>query len=194
MVTAADMRRLVSVVAETEERSHFRTPDFRIGGKIFAGLSEDERVGYAKLSTELQSVLMSARSEVFYPANSAWGQKGWTHFHLSRLKEAECIDHAIRARRSTQVRSAIAPRVRTSRLAFRALAASVRPFFTARPRGSLACRRLKPPAAPCVPDRPALARRFATCLFEIEKSEPPTPDARNSGIFVSSKKRMNPAT
>lgn len=89
MVTAADMRRLTSVVAETEERSHFRTPDFRIGGKIFAGLSKDERVGYAKLSAELQAVLVSARPEVFYPANGAWGHTGWTHFHLSRLREGE---------------------------------------------------------------------------------------------------------
>ena len=89
MVTASDMRRLVSAVTDTAESSHFRTPDFRIGGKIFAGLSEDERVGYAKLSTELQSGLMSARPEVFFPANGGWGAKGWTHFHLSRLKEGE---------------------------------------------------------------------------------------------------------
>jgi hypothetical protein len=89
VVTAADMRRLASVIADTAEGSHFRTPDFRIGGKIFAGLSEDERVGYAKLTSELQLGLMSARPEVFFPATGAWGHKGWTHFHLSRLKEGE---------------------------------------------------------------------------------------------------------
>ena len=91
------MRRLVSAVVDTTESSHFRTPDFRIGGKIFAGLSEDERVGYAKLTSEFQSGLLSARPEVFFPANGAWGQKGWTHFHLSRLKEGELKELLIEA-------------------------------------------------------------------------------------------------
>jgi hypothetical protein len=86
MVTAAQMRKLALSLPETEERSHFEQPDFRVRNKIFAGLSQDETLGTLKLPPELQAALIEAHPDVFFPAAGAWGRSGWTRVTLSNAK------------------------------------------------------------------------------------------------------------
>jgi hypothetical protein len=83
MVTAAQMRKLALSLPETEERSHFEQPDFRVRNKIFAGLDKDEKQGVLKLPPELQASLIDSHPEVFSPAAGAWGRSGWTRVALA---------------------------------------------------------------------------------------------------------------
>jgi len=72
-----------------EEKSHFAKPDFRVRGKIFAGLSQDGKQGTLKLPPEVQAMVLDAKPKVFSPAVGAWGRSGWTHVQLSRVRLAE---------------------------------------------------------------------------------------------------------
>jgi hypothetical protein len=86
MVTAAQMRKAALALPEVEEKSHFAQPDFRVRNKIFAGMSPDEQTGTLKLTSEVQSSVLSARPDAFFAAAGAWGRSGWTHFKLSELE------------------------------------------------------------------------------------------------------------
>jgi hypothetical protein len=85
MATSAQMRRLALALPETEEKSHFAQPDFRVAGKIFAGLSTDEKRGNLKLSPEVQSTVVGGESDAFTPAAGAWGRSGWTYVDLAKV-------------------------------------------------------------------------------------------------------------
>jgi hypothetical protein len=80
------MRELALALPETEERSHFEQPDFRVRGRIFGGLSTDEKRGTLKLTPEIQATLVGSKSSAFYPASGAWGLKGWTQIDLARVE------------------------------------------------------------------------------------------------------------
>jgi hypothetical protein len=82
------MREIALALPEANEKSHFGKPDFRVGDKIFAGLSE-QGVGYVKLTPELQAGLIGSRPEAFFAARGAWGLKGWTHLRLAQVTRAE---------------------------------------------------------------------------------------------------------
>lgn len=84
MVTAAQFRKLAMALPEVEEKSHFEQPDFRVRNKIFAGLSQDQKLGTLKLSPEVQAMVLCAEPEVFVPASGAWGRSGWTRVVLAK--------------------------------------------------------------------------------------------------------------
>lgn len=87
MATAAQMRKLALAMPEVEEKSHFDQPDFRVCGKIFAGLSRDEKTGTLKLTSEIQSTVIGP-SSAFTPAAGGWGRSGWTQVDLGRVEVA----------------------------------------------------------------------------------------------------------
>lgn len=89
MLRPAAWRKLALALPETAEKSHFGQPDFRVRGKIFAGLSEDETLGTLKLSPEIQSLVVEAKPETFFPATGAWGRSGWTRVHLATSEAGE---------------------------------------------------------------------------------------------------------
>jgi predicted DNA-binding protein (MmcQ/YjbR family) len=72
---------------DVEEKSHFQRPDFRVRGKIFAGLSEDGKTGTLKLTPEIQATLVDDDSP-FSPCQGAWGRSGWTYVELRRVDVA----------------------------------------------------------------------------------------------------------
>jgi hypothetical protein len=83
------MRTLALSLPETAEGSHFGQPDFRVRGKIFAGLSRDEARGTLKLTPEAQGMLLDANPTAVFPAAGAWGDKGWTHVQLADVQVRE---------------------------------------------------------------------------------------------------------
>lgn len=89
MTTAAQWRKLALSLPETEEKSHFGQPDFRVRNKIFAGLSPDGKRGTLKLGLDAQAIVLESKPEAFSPAAGAWGRKGWTHVVLARVALAE---------------------------------------------------------------------------------------------------------
>jgi hypothetical protein len=86
MATPTKFRRIALGLPEALESSHFEQPDFRIKGKIFAGLG-DGKLGTVKLTPEQQEVLMQGEPGIFTPAAGAWGRKGWTHVKISAADE-----------------------------------------------------------------------------------------------------------
>ena len=89
MLTAAEMRKIALALPETEEKAHFEQPDFRVRGKIFAGLSRDGKRGTLKLTAEMQAAVVDASPNTYSPAAGAWGRSGWTYVDLARAKRAE---------------------------------------------------------------------------------------------------------
>jgi len=85
MATAAQMRKRALAMPEVEEKSHFGKPDFRVRGKIFAGLSADETTGTLKLTSEIQATVLDDGSP-FTPCAGAWGRSGWTYVDLRRVE------------------------------------------------------------------------------------------------------------
>jgi hypothetical protein len=83
------MRTLALALPAVEEKSHFEQPDFRVRGKIFAGLSRDGKRCNLKLPPEVQAMVLDAKPNVFSPAPGAWGRSGWTYVQLSRVRLAE---------------------------------------------------------------------------------------------------------
>jgi hypothetical protein len=89
MADAAGMRRFALALPGVEEKSHFEQPDFRVRGKIFAGLSRDGKRGTLKLPLALQAAVLDARPKVFSPAAGAWGRGGWTYVNLTLVRVGE---------------------------------------------------------------------------------------------------------
>ena len=82
-MTADDFRRLALALPEAVEQGHMGHPDFRVGGKIFAGLDQTGDRATVKLTTDQQDVLRSTEPAAFTPCAGAWGMRGWTHLILA---------------------------------------------------------------------------------------------------------------
>jgi hypothetical protein len=87
-MTAADFRRIALSFPHTEESSHMGSPDFRIGGHIFATLaSEKQGYGNLMLTPELQQAFLADQPEFFLPIAGGWGRMGATHIRLAPATE-----------------------------------------------------------------------------------------------------------
>jgi hypothetical protein len=87
-MNAADFRRIALLLDGTEEGSHMGSPDFRVGGRIFATLaSQGQGYGNLMLSPEQQAVFVAEQPEVFLPVAGGWGRNGATHIRLAVAKE-----------------------------------------------------------------------------------------------------------
>ena len=62
-------------------------PDFRVDGRIFAGLDHAGARASLKLTPDQQEVLMSAEPDVFTPCAGAWGVRGCTYLILAAAEE-----------------------------------------------------------------------------------------------------------
>jgi hypothetical protein len=84
----ADFRRIALSLDGVEEGSHMGSPDFRVGGRIFATLAAADQ-GYAnlKLTPEQQADFVRELPEVFIPVAGGWGRSGFTHVDLARVHE-----------------------------------------------------------------------------------------------------------
>ncbi|MGE5106480.1 MAG: MmcQ/YjbR family DNA-binding protein [Sphingobacteriales bacterium] len=85
MVTVEAARKLALALPETEEKSHFHLPDFRIKNKIFASLHTDKKIMMVKLNIKDQSVFCSFDKEVIYPVPGGWGRQGATFINLKKI-------------------------------------------------------------------------------------------------------------
>ena len=73
------------------------SPDFRVGGRIFATLAS-QRQGYGNLmlTPEVQAQFVGELPEVFLPIAGGWGRMGATHIRLSGASE-DVLAGALRA-------------------------------------------------------------------------------------------------
>lgn len=92
-MTSEDFRRLALNFEDTFESTHMKHPDFRVGGKIFATLNQDESVGMVKLTPEQQDFyIKKLPDDVFMPCAGAWGKSGYTNVKLEAVDEKTLSD------------------------------------------------------------------------------------------------------
>jgi hypothetical protein len=95
-MNANDFRRIALSLDGSEEGSHMGSPDFRVGGRIFATLaSQSEGYGNLMLSPEQQAAFVADLPEVFVPIAGGWGRMGMTHIRLASAVE-EVLAGALR--------------------------------------------------------------------------------------------------
>ena len=84
----SDFRRIALSFEGAEEGSHMGSPDFRVGGKIFATLAAQKQgYGNLKLTPEQQEEFVRELPEVFIPIAGGWGRMGMTHVSLAKANE-----------------------------------------------------------------------------------------------------------
>ena len=87
-MTADSFRDLVLSLREVVEGAHMGHADFRAGGRVFAGLTSDERQATLRLPPVEQQALLDSAPTVFTPAAGAWGRQGWTLMDLQTVDTA----------------------------------------------------------------------------------------------------------
>lgn len=87
-MTVEDFRRIALSLEGAEESAHMGSPDFRVGGHIFATLASQE-MGYGNLmlSPDRQQALVEEWPKIFLPVAGGWGRMGATHLVLKQAKE-----------------------------------------------------------------------------------------------------------
>lgn len=87
-MNAADFRRIALSFDGAHEGAHMGSPDFRVGGRIFATLaSEKQGYGNLMLTPEQQADFVSEQPDVFIPIAGGWGRMGMTHIRLAVTNE-----------------------------------------------------------------------------------------------------------
>ncbi len=87
-MNASDFRRIALSLDGAEEGSHMGSPDFRVGGRIFATLaSQDQGYGNLMLTPEQQLEFVTEQPEIFVPIAGGWGRMGATHVRLAQVNE-----------------------------------------------------------------------------------------------------------
>jgi len=88
MMTPSDFRRIALSLEGAEEGSHMGSPDFRVGGRIFATLAaQAQGHGNLMLTPEQQALFVAEAPEIFIPIHGGWGRNGATHLKLSAANE-----------------------------------------------------------------------------------------------------------
>lgn len=87
-MTVADFRRIALSLAGAEEGSHMGSPDFRVGGRIFATLAaQHQGYGNLMLTPEQQAAFVEEAPDIFLPVAGGWGKMGATHLRLAKANE-----------------------------------------------------------------------------------------------------------
>src|SRR5690242_3825666 len=64
------------------------SPDFRVGGRIFATLAaQSQGYGNLMLTPEQQAAFVEEAPEVFLPVPGGWGRMGATHLRLAKANQ-----------------------------------------------------------------------------------------------------------
>src|SRR6202048_948384 len=87
-MSPSDFRRIALSLEGAEEGSHMGSPDFRVGGRIFATLAAQKQgYGNLMLTPEQQTEFVQELPDVFVPIAGGWGRMGATHIRLSESNE-----------------------------------------------------------------------------------------------------------
>jgi hypothetical protein len=87
-MTPSDFRRIALSLEGAQKGSHMGSPDFRVGGRIFATLaSQSQGYGNLMITSEQQAAFVAEQPDVFVPIAGGWGRMGMTHVRLSAANE-----------------------------------------------------------------------------------------------------------
>ena len=106
-----EFRKLALMLEGTVEGEHMGHPDFRVAGRIFATLTEDEDRGMVKLPPDAPEDLLADARGIFTPAKGGWGRAGCTVVDLAKARTSVVKGALMRAWEfAIEVNSAKAPR------------------------------------------------------------------------------------
>ncbi len=92
LMDAEDFREMALSFDGAEEGFHMGSPDFRVGGRIFATLAmQDLGFGNLMLSPELQQALIAEAPGIFLPIPGGWGRMGCTHIRLAEASAQQML-------------------------------------------------------------------------------------------------------
>lgn len=94
MLTAKDFRRIALGMRDAIEGAHMGHADFRVNGRIFATLNNDETRGMVVLTPDVQERLVRENPSAFQPESGAWGRAGCTRVQLASVDE-ETLGEAV---------------------------------------------------------------------------------------------------
>jgi hypothetical protein len=87
MLTPKDVRRIVLGMKGAVESAHMGHPDFRVNGRIFASLHDDDQFAMVNLTPEQQACFLGEHPGTFAPESGAWGRQGCTRVRLASVDE-----------------------------------------------------------------------------------------------------------
>jgi len=112
---ADDFRRTALSLEGAAESSHMGSPDFRVGGRIFATLaSQKQGYGNLMLTPEQQAAFIEELPDVFVPIAGGWGRMGATHVRLAAATE-DVLAGALRTAWKLRVEKNTKARPKTAR-------------------------------------------------------------------------------
>ncbi|MFI1933571.1 MmcQ/YjbR family DNA-binding protein [Streptomyces sp. NPDC020330] len=88
VITAADVRSAALSLPATTEKLAWGQPTFRVAGKIFASLGDDETAMGVKCPREDRAELIAAEPEKFFIREGHDDHYAWMRVRLSALEDA----------------------------------------------------------------------------------------------------------
>lgn len=89
MADAQDVRRLALALPETEEKLAWGMPTFRVRGKIFAALADDDGSVGVKCPVDERSELIAAEPEKFFVRPGHDDNFAWVRVRLAALEDED---------------------------------------------------------------------------------------------------------
>lgn len=177
-MNAKDFRRIVLGMEGAIESSHMDHPDFRVGNRIFATLTHDERMGMVSLPPgDVQQEFIRAHPSAFSMVNGAWGLQGATRVHLESAEE-DAVGEAV----TTAWRHAVAKgptKARTKTATTKTTKVTKKPT----PKASTPTRTLKEMLAPYPSEVQSLARATRALMMDVLPKVKETVDS--SGPYIT---------
>jgi hypothetical protein len=95
-MTPKDFKKIALSFEGVEETEHAGFPTFRVGGRRFAGLANQEQgYGNLTLTPEIQAEFVAEAPEVFLPIPGGFGRMGHTHIRLAAASK-DVLEGALR--------------------------------------------------------------------------------------------------
>lgn len=110
MLTARDVRRIAVGMKDAVEGAHMGHPDFRVNGRVFASLHDDDQFAMVKLTPEQQASFIGEHPGTFSPEAGAWGLQGCTRVRLASVEEETLGEALTLAWQNTAAKRAAKPR------------------------------------------------------------------------------------
>jgi hypothetical protein len=84
MIDLETTHQLLTNMPNAVEEPHFDKPAYKINSKIFATFNIENHWVTLRLTPEQQ--VSFCENEAIYPVPNKWGQLGWTHVNLDKIK------------------------------------------------------------------------------------------------------------
>ena len=180
-MTANDFRRIVLGMEGVVERSHMDHPDFRVGNRIFATLTHDEKMGMVSLPPgDVQQEFIRAHPSAFSMVNGAWGLQGATRVHLESADDDAVGEAVTVAWRHAATKGPTKPRKKTATTKTTTHTKAAKKTVG---KAAPATRTLKEMLAPYPPDVQSLARATRALMMDALPKVKETVDS--SGPYIT---------